>query len=227
MKWLATILVISTTAAVPVHGEVELNSPSFAPDLDGLDAFDCDGQIRWVQDPDGASGLAAQDDVCYPFLAQTADNFVGTGYDIIGAGWYGVYWNGSPLPPDRFRIEIYDCSTSCIGALLYSATTTDYNETLGAPNGYCSNIPAFSTTDGMCYGISMTAEFCFPPQYGAATGVGDGSEACFRSAFFGFSSWTPASDVFGLPYELAFLLYYDEPTPTTATSWSTIKRMYQ
>ncbi len=228
MKKLGAFFAICAVAAFSAQAEVQLERGPFTLEFDGLDATDCEGEIKWVQEPDGASGLAAQDDQCYPFLAQIADNFLGDGNDIVGVGWYGVYWNGSPLPPDAFRIEIYTSDADgCPGDLVYSDETSDYNQTLGAPDGYCSQVTPFNKADGVSYHISVTAVFCFPPQYGSATGVGDGQQACFRSAFFGFADWTPATDVFGVPYDLAFLLYNEPGTPTEEASWSSIKKLYQ
>jgi hypothetical protein len=78
------------------------------------------------------------------------------------------------------------------------------------------------------YHVSIQAVICFPPQWGIATGTGNGVQGSFKSALFGFPSWVPNSTIFGVPYELALLLYAGETsTPTEEVSWSAIKNLYR
>lgn len=201
-------------------------------DISTLDAFDCIGDVKNEQLPNGASGLAAQEDQCYPFTARVADNFTGDGEELIGVGWWGVFWNGTPSPADSYDIQVYSSGADgCPDVLLHSENTTDFNETIGDPYGYCANFAGtntFTKIDGVPYHLAVTAVKCFPPQVGHATGDGDGQQACFKSEFFAFAAWTPAVDVFGIPYELAFLLYNSGGTvPTEEKSWSEIKELYR
>ncbi len=180
--------------------------------------YDCDGFIEWEQFPDGQSGLSSQDDVCYPFVSEMADDFV-AGYGDVGIGWWGVYWNGSPVPPDGFRISYYLDDAGVPGEEVATRYLTEYNEAPGDPYGYCGTFSYVFLEYGCTYHVSVIADACFPPQWGVATGTGNGAEAHFRSDFFGFADWTPATDVFGIGYELALLRYVevssDRPTGGT------------
>ena len=162
MKKLGAIFTVFALAAVSANAQIVIESGPFSVDSAGLDAFDCEGETKSEQLPNGVSGLAAQDDQCYPFLAQTADDFLGDGNDIVGAGWWGVYWNGTPLPPDGFRVEIYSDNGGVPGDLLFSEDTSDYNETAGDPNGYCSQLSGFNKADGVTYHMSVTAVLLLP-----------------------------------------------------------------
>ena len=52
--------------------------------------------------------------------------------------------------------------------------------------------------------------------------------AFFYAPFFGYSTWTPATVVWGAPYELALvLLNGDGGTPTEDATWSSIKDLYR
>jgi len=195
-----------------------------------LDAFDCEGQIRFEQLPNGASGLSTQDDLCYPFESEVADDVVGDGTDLIGVGWWGVYWNGSPLPPDAVNIRLFADDAGAPGDLLHETTTFDYDETAGDPLGYCTNeIGGWPLSDEITYHLSIQASLCFPPQWGWSTGDGNGVELHLRSIFYEFPDWTPAEVVFGVPYDAAFLLYVSSGggTPVAEASWTALKAHYR
>jgi hypothetical protein len=71
--------VMSVVAAGSALAAPQLQSGSYAVSGDGLDACDCSTVIWWEQPPDGASGLSSQDDTCYPFQSECADDFMGDG----------------------------------------------------------------------------------------------------------------------------------------------------
>ncbi len=219
-------IVIVLPAAAETPG---VASGPYTVTSDGLDAFDCFGEIYYEQPPNGLSGLSSQDDVCYPFVSEVVDDFLGAGSDLVGTGWWGVYWGGSPLPPDAFRIKIYPESVTggVPGELVYEVTTTDYNETLGDPNGYCANFDPFTIADGQRYFVGFQAIFCFPPQWGESTGDGNGMQGLFKSEFFGWPDFVPNDEVFGVPYESAFLLYEDSVVPIHHGSWAFVKGLYR
>jgi hypothetical protein len=216
----------------PALGIVTLAIVLSGPDHDATTprAVGCDGTAAWEQLPNGLTLPAAQDDVCYPFLAEGADQFVGTGAVLTNVGWWGAYFGGDPVSPDGFRIDIYTQSDdACPEALVYSEFSTAYNEDLGADlNTYCTALKGFTHTSGTPYFLSVTSVLCFPPQWGWATGDGDGTQACWRSPFFGYDDWAPMSDTHGAPYEFAFYLLDEElGTPTTEHTWTTLKALYQ
>jgi hypothetical protein len=220
--------VITLAAAGSAFAAPVSSSGPYIVSGDGLDAFDCSRWIWWEQPPDGASGLSSQDDTCYPFQSECADDFIGYGYGVGGVGWYGVYWNGTPLSPDAFNIRFYSDAGGLPGTELSLATSSNYNETAGDPYGYCSDVDTFVDDSGVKYHVSIQAVFCFPPQWGIGTGTGNGTQGSFKSALFGFPDWVPNSTIFGVPYELALLLYAGETsTPTEEVSWSAIKNLYR
>jgi len=101
MKKVTALFAICALAAVAANAAPQLASGPYTVS-DTQDAFDCGpaNTIKWEQPPDGASGLSAQDDTCYPFASECADDFMGDGNNVTAVGWYGVYWNGSPIAPD-------------------------------------------------------------------------------------------------------------------------------
>jgi hypothetical protein len=191
----------------------------------------CPGDIQFEQLPNGVSGIASQEDVCYPFLFEAADDFVGTGEPITTVAWWGEYWGGSPIPADAFHINIYTMSSGgCPEDLIYSHTSFDYDEDLdGSAAAYCAQlVPPFVSTSGATYELSIVASLCYPPQWGWDTGDGNGQEGCWRSELYGVPEWTPLSDTpFGFePYEFAFVLYRDLAVPIVESSWGAIKGFY-
>jgi hypothetical protein len=229
MKTLGAFFGVITLAAAGSAFAAPISSSGpYAVSGDGLHAFDCSTWIAWEQPPDGASGLTSQDDTCYPFQSECADDFMGDGVEMISVGWYGVYWNGTPLAPDAFNIRFYSDAGGLPGTELSLTTSSNYNETAGDPYGYCSDVTPFPNAEGVKYHVSIQAVVCFPPQWGIATGTGNGVQGSFKSALFGFPDWVSNSTIFGVPYELAFLLYnFNTGTPTEEVSWSAIKNLYR
>jgi hypothetical protein len=79
----------------------------------------------------------------------------------------------------------------------------------------------------VAYEFSIVASLCYPPQWGWATGDGNGQEGCWRSERFGVPSWTPFSETtIDDPYDLAFVLYSEPAVPAMETSWGAIKGLY-
>ena len=195
---------------------------------DALGAFDCLGVVSDAQQlPNGISGTAAQDDVCYPFLAESVDNFVGDGNSLIGVGWWGLDLLDEM---DAFVVSILADDGGVPGEVLFTETLTEFNPTAGEPNGFCANFAEeFEKVDGVTYWLNIYAVYCFPPQFFWATADGDGTQGWFRSDFLGFPDWVPM-DVAnpGSPYELAFIQYNREgSTPLEETSWAGVKEQYR
>jgi hypothetical protein len=78
------------------------------------------------------------------------------------------------------------------------------------------------------YELSIVASLCYPPQWGWATGDGDGQQGCWRSQLFGVPEWVPFTEVPpGLePFDLAFAVYSEQAVPAMEASWGTIKHLY-
>jgi len=187
-------------------GPLELESGPLLTDSD-LEAFDCDGDVIFEQLPNGTSVAASQDDICYPFAAETADDFVADGSTVTAVGWWGRFWNGSPEPVEEFRLSIYADDDGKPGTLLVSTDVATYEETPGKPIRYCATIPPFTGEAGITYHLSIQAVTCFPPQWGWATGKGNGVPAHFRSELFDVPEWVTADEIFPGPYEMAVVLH--------------------
>ncbi len=181
----------------------------------------CDeGVLVWEQLPSLTDGMSSQDDVCYPFTSEVADGFVGISGQIVAVEWWGGFWNGSPVPIDQFRIRLYQPDGECPGAPLADVLIDTYDAAEVEPGStyyhYCASLPTPLVTGAVPYDISIQAVHCFPPQWGWVTSpltpgqCGVEGEACFRSVFFDFEEWTPSGFVFGVSYDAAFSLYYDE-----------------
>lgn len=203
-------------------------------------SFALAGDVIWEQLPDGVDyTLSSQDDACYPFTNQLADDFVtDTDQAIQGVRWWGGYWNGTETPPPptvRFEIWRDDLDEPCpsqSAERIYSEETGDVLERPadGLPEGtleYAAALPrGFVPTPGERYWLSILLVFCYPPQWGIATGVGNDREACFRTDW-GIAPWVAASTVFGAPYETAFVIKSAPPTPVAGITWSRLKGFYE
>jgi hypothetical protein len=158
--------------------------------------------------------LSSQDDQCYPFTSESADDFIGNGVFITSIGWWGGYWTTSPVAPDAFRIDIYTKDADdCPGELVFSETLE------GTDGGYCVELnDFFVNAEGERYCLVIRAVLCFPPQWGiGSSGDGNGTPACFRGERFGYADWVPRDQV-SAPYEHAFLLYGVDGTPVERTT---------
>jgi hypothetical protein len=193
----------------------------------------CPGEVQFEQLPNGVSAIASQEDVCYPFLFEAADDFTGTGEPITAVTWWGIYWGGGGNmgPMDAFHIKIYTMSSGgCPEDLIFSQTSLDFTEDLEGPSAsYCAQLWApFQSDLGATYEFSIVGSLCYPPQWGWMTGDGNDREGCFRAPeFFDVPDWTPFSETFlGRPYDLAFVLHGNQAVPALEASWGAIKHLY-
>jgi len=226
-KVIALLSTFAAATAITANAEVTPVAPDYTVELDALDAFDCEGETKWEQLPNGGGAMASQDDVVYPFTADLADDFMGDGDDMVGVGWWGSYWNGTVAAPDAFNINIYADNGGMPGDLIYSDQTAEYNETVGAPNGYCSQIETFNKAEGVTYWLSVQAVLVFPPQWGWVGGDGNGVGVYQRFPLLGFDDWTDSVTAFGNVRDAAFVLYNDEVVvPVEEKTWTEIKGLY-
>jgi hypothetical protein len=157
------------------------------------------GTIVWDNSLNYENMGSAQDDSAYPFLSEMADDFEYNGV-VHDVHWVGGYWNGDPAPFD-WRIRFYKDSGGAPGSLHagpYEFAWDDIDK-IDLGGGYFQmnvDIPATSFSGGK-YWISIQGVGNFPPQSGWAIHTDQVllSEAMFKSDFFGYPSWTPASTV--------------------------------
>lgn len=222
------MLVAVATVFAPVRASA--TTPTLTPHVEPPEpaGLDCVGAPQWEQLPDGASVLATQDDPCYPFTAETADEFVADGSPILAIGWWGAYWGGSPVPIDHFDLILRaDGADGVPGEVVWEYPTEDYHEVLGNPISYCASFPLpVPTVAGMTYHLTTRPDYCYPPQWGAATGDGNGRQGHFRGELFGYDDWVRMEQPFGLPHELAFSIRIDPPVPARDGSWARIKALF-
>jgi hypothetical protein len=194
--------------------------------------------VKWVQTPNGLNGLSSQQDDCYPFFSQAADDFLcGESGDILAIEWWGSFsdpfvppaaghyfmiefWSDNPGPPSHPEQLLY--SEACY--VFTEDFDPDYNQ-----YHYVQylDVPFFQE-EGLIYWISIYDVFCFPPQYYWCTGEPPWNDcASFKSEFFGFPEWTESPVVFGECYDLAFVLYGEIPVPVEDKTWGSIKALYQ
>jgi len=195
-----------------------------------LPPLDCAGDVRWEQLPDGVNLLSSQEDVCYPFVSEIADDVDGDAISSFDAiGWWGYYIAGDgPIPPDAFHVRIRADEDGRPGEILHEITTDEYDEQFhpGAPATYCAALePGFVTGSGR-YHLSIQAVLCFPPQWMWSTGTGNGIPGHMIFPLTGVPDWTPLPEL-GLPPEVAFvLLERGDTVPVRTTTLGRIKALY-
>ena len=200
---------------------------------------DPDLDVKWVQTPvvDG-NGLASQQDDCYPFFAQVADDFpCEESGAILAIEWWGLFWNPGPDPPADyfFMIEFWSDNPgppSHPENLLYSEPcfvfTEEFDEDYNQYHYVQYLEVPFLQEEGNIYWISIYAVFCFPPQFGWCTGEPPWNDcASFYAPFFGYDEWTDAETVWGECYNMAFVLYGPSVSPVEDSSWGSIKAMFR
>lgn len=235
---LAAVTAHAVAADAPVAGDcLQVHWRGSGPDAieASRDPFACAGAPRWQQAPDFGNALSSQDDVCYPFFSEVADDFIATGEDILSFGWWGTGWCGGYLSPDGFQIRIYAVDGARKPTdLVHEVLVTDFVETMYRSRsfewvGYCADLPEpVPTIEHTSYAVSIVAYSCHPPQWGLwSTEEGNGTMAWFRSEFFGYDDWTPADDVVLYPWEVAFVVNVEgAAVPTDGVTWAAMKAMF-
>jgi len=226
----ATALVLLVPRALDA-ASLSLDAGALAtPEASALARGECTAPVvKWEQLPDGTTALSAQDDSAYPFTTELADDFVGDGTTLLGVEWWGTYWNGTATAPESFRLRVYTVADTIPGTPVFENTATAFNEVTGDPNHYCALFTGdpFVKEDAAAYFLSVQAVLVFPPQWGWATGTGNGRECRFRSALFGHPDWVSATTAFGVDHELAFRLLNPDESPVEEASWGRLKANYR
>jgi hypothetical protein len=144
---------------------------------------------------------SAQDDSQYPLLSEMADDYKFNYTQAVqDVHWVGGYWNGDPAPFD-WRIRFYKNSGDEPGALHAGPFEFAWDDIdkIDLGGGYFEmsvDIPTVNFAGGVKYWISIQGVGFFPPQSGWAMHSGiQLSMGMFKSAFFGYPNWTPASVV--------------------------------
>lgn len=175
--------------------------------------------LLFDQTPTGYNALySCQWDSVLPFWAKVADNFdVPFDAEVDSIVWWGGYWNpGAPGDIPDFWIEIYaDSAGQPYHDAVYSERVS-FTETFISTDYfvYSAVIPPFAASMGETYWIEFMATLVYQPQWGNNCSTppnwGDGQEMYFKSEYFGDTTWTSATVVWGLPYESSFQIYGTE-----------------
>lgn len=167
----------------------------------------------------GGNLYSSQNDTVYPFLSQTADDFI---FDvettITDFHFYGGFWNGNAFDPVDFQVYIYaDDGTGNkptgngmpdpSGTALYSAF---YPGVTGLPldaNGFYSYQvainPPFVAQAGHKYWITPVSVFPYPPQWGWANTAGIQLHSSVQGfPFLGTNFWTDISPAVDMAFYL-------------------------
>ncbi|MFH1748869.1 MAG: hypothetical protein ABIG44_17695 [Planctomycetota bacterium] len=168
-------------------------------------------------------GMAAsQFDTVYDLEPILADDFMLTAPNTIvtDVHWIGGYWNGDALPFD-WEITFYaDAAPFGAGpaAIIYQELFANANtnetwieDTANGSHFYSYDVTLAAPLDlvaGTTYWMSAQGIGDFPPQSGFAyhTDPITGSEAYFKSVYFGVPDWVPGNTVFGQQIDACFQL---------------------
>jgi hypothetical protein len=206
--------------------------------------LDPDREVCWSQGPN-LDGLIASSEVIGAFGLETeiANDFLpGTSGWVVGARWWGGYYNYLPGDPllTSFNLRFYDDSGSCLpGSLLceyvlpHNANETFLSEQFGFPvYEYHSNageVCCAVVGDALYWFGAQGGDHPFPPQWGRLEAAG-GVQLCdtvFKSVFFSYPDWEPA-DI--LPYDASQEFECAElcaPVATAPSTWGSIKGLFR
>lgn len=169
--------------------------------------------ILYDNDLGAGDGLGSSQYDTTGFVSELADDFVLTDAGVVTEiDFIAGYWNGAPVP-DPWTVTIYGDSGGMPddGTIYYSNTFTDAELTQTPASGYtlyeATPAPSIALSAGT-YWISVQGVTDFPPQtgFGIHASPIKTSESMFKSAYFGFPTWTSSGAVFGANVDAAFQL---------------------
>ena len=192
-----------------------------------------------IQDPiiwdNGSSNAgyylsSSQNDVVYPFVSQTADDFMLVEDMLVtDVHWWGGFWNGPPDEVEPCPFYIYFYADDGTGNAPTGAGMADPSPTALAsyyfpgvsglpldPNGYHEyNVdlsPPFPAAGGVKYWIAIQADFPYPPQWGWTDTDGIQLHSATQGfPFLGTVFWTDLDPAVDMAYYLTGIP--DEPWP--------------
>jgi hypothetical protein len=167
------------------------------------------------------------------------DFLVATDAMISHAIGYGGYYNWVPGDPPITSLNWkFYSDGGCVPDQLLEVYTGLGVETFigcdsfGYPIYKYERDIYFNVMGNELYWMGLQAtDHPFPPQWGR-TGTGTIVTNCdtlFKSAYFGYPYWIPASDLVGAPYDAAqeFECGGGPPTTTKSTTWGKVKALFR
>jgi len=140
--------------------------------------------------------------------------------DITAINWK-FYDDGGCVPINLLDTFVGLGTRTYIGMDIYGWPTYKYDNTGGV---------SFAAQANNLYWLGVqAADHAFPPQWGGqgTGGIVTNCDTLFKSVYFGYPNWTPAGDLVGAPFDLAFELICGQPTATESTTWGAIKSLYR
>ena len=192
---IATILISSVVAMADTQQEREItasfNSTNNSDSLQN-ELPETSMAILWDNGAPTANSnlLASQHDPVYPFISQTADDFLfEENTEITDVHWWGGFWNGPPDEVDPLEFNIFFYADDGTGGAPTGGGLPDPSPTALAtynfasisgkpvnPDGFYEyNVdldPPFTASGGEKHWIAIQAVFAFQPQWGWASTTG-------------------------------------------------------
>ncbi len=226
MKTFAFVLALS----LAFSGAVLASNPELFGPAPGGPPMGGDREVCWSE-PDDPAGNIGSSEVIGAFALETEianDFFFTTDETISLARWWGGYWNGSPIATNS-NLRFYDDAGCVPGGVVAEWLNVEDNETLVSTYYvyyYELNFPAMANT--LYWFSAQFADHAFPPQCGRlATSIETSCPSVFRSVYFAYPDWTPASDVFGAFFEASQEFECGPPVANETTTWGAIKGLYR
>ena len=238
MKKFAFVLALScVVAGLSMASEPEILLPG-----PGGNPADIDRTVLWLDNPDFAANTGSSEVIGSAALwSEIANDFIlEVDATIMKVTWWGTYWNyaGGDYPTGSgFNLRYYNdagCLPDVTPFMEYFLPGDDCCETLAEGGNmidqyiyeYCHEmtLPA-----GLYWFSAQMADHPFPPQWGRlGADMVQVCDTAFRSPYFGYPDWVPASDVFGDLFD-ASQMFEDvcNPTATEDASWGAIKGLYR
>jgi hypothetical protein len=167
--------------------------------------------IVWNNGMQWDNALASQEDNTYGLDPRAADDFSFVDDTLVGAIQYIMDNEGE----HSACIEFFEDDGGLPGDLYagpFCLEQADYS--MIAPvdpwvNEYIAPFDAVEFNGGETYWVTVYGNYDYPPQafLAAHSDNINLSQCAFKSSYFGFPNWVPGEDVFGIPYDVAFILY--------------------
>ncbi len=237
MKTFALVLALSLV----VPGAALAINPSLSAGGGGMNVVDSGRSVCWSQ-PANLGGLIASSEIIGHFGIETElanDFFLTNGGSICLARWWGGYFNNYSCDDIGFGtywiLRFYDDAFSVPGVFLYEAMVLADEHFCYCQGGlypifkYEADISFGAVANTLYWFGAVAADHAFPPQVGRVATCGIlGCETVFKSAYFSYPEWTPASVVFGVEYEASQEFDCTRcAVPIEKTTWGAVKRLYR
>jgi hypothetical protein len=226
------MVVLVLFLSLAVAGGALGSNPTLSAGGGGLNVLNTDRSIVWSQPPN-LDGLILSSEVIadYGLESELADDFNHAwAYPPVLVRWWAGYFSNNGCgdfgSATRWNLRVYEDGGCVPGNLVWEQHGAYSYEYAIYCQGGAYPIFQYEAPDFNFNGMHNTrywfsAQACdhdYPPQVGRlAAAAAFGCESCFRSTFFSFPNWVPATVVFGqevdasLEFETYGIDGYDSP----------------